>query len=124
MSSTQHRSRGRRRSSEQVQGSAWARFLHDVRDVKERYLKQTSAAHKRFVLLLITGGAVLRIWCMLLPITADEAVAYMTFAVKPIGETISNYALPSNHVFHTVLTKWSTALFLSHIHISEPTRPY
>ncbi|MBP7408317.1 MAG: glycosyltransferase family 39 protein [Flavobacteriales bacterium] len=111
MSSTQHRSRGRRRSSEQVQGSAWARFLHDVRDVKERYLKQTSAAHKRFVLLLITGGAVLRIWCMLLPITADEAVAYMTFAVKPIGETISNYALPSNHVFHTVLTKWSTALF-------------
>lgn len=115
MSSTQHRSRGRRSSSKEVQGNAWARFRHDVRDVKERYLKQTSVAHKRFVLLLIAGGAALRMWCMLAPITADEAVAYMTFATKPIGETISNYALPSNHVFHTVLTKWTTALFGSNL---------
>ncbi len=108
--STHHRSRGRRRTKE-VQGSAWQRFRHDVGDVGTRYYKQTSAAHKRFVFLLIGLGAALRVWMALAPITAEEAVAYMSFAAKPIGETISSYALPSNHVFHTLLTKWSTGLF-------------
>lgn len=105
-----HRSRGRRRSNE-VQGNAWKRFLHDVRDVKERYLKQTSSVHKRFVLVLVVIGAALRVWLAASPITAAEAIAYMDYALRPVGETLSDYSLPVNHIFHTLLTKWSTAIF-------------
>lgn len=82
-----------------------------MRDVRERYGKQTSVAHKRFVLLLIIAGAALRTWLATKPITAQEAIAYMDYARLPIGEAISNYSLPINNVLHTVLTKWCTAIF-------------
>lgn len=74
-------------------------------------MKRTSLAHKRFVLLLILIGAGLRVFMMLQPITADEAVAAMIFGTQPFGTVISDYSLPLNQVLHTLLAKWSTALF-------------
>lgn len=100
----------RRRSAERAQGSAWHWFKHDLADARERYVKRTSAAHKRVVLLLLLIGAALRLWLMLEPVTASEATAYMAFAVQPFSEAVSDYSLPVNHILHTVLTKWSTAL--------------
>jgi hypothetical protein len=82
----------------------------DLADVRERYVKRTSAAHKRFVLLLVAVAAVQRFWLALEPITAQEAVAYMSFATRSVGQCISDYSLPVNHVFHTLLTKLSTAV--------------
>ncbi len=106
-----YRSRGRRGAVPQVQGGAWARFRHDLIDIKERYNKQTSGAHKRIVLLLIAVGVALRIWQALLPITPTEAFAYMDYAMRPMNVTLSDYSHPINHVFHTVLSKWSTGIF-------------
>ena len=106
-----HRSRSGKRTAPVVPGGAWGRFKRDLRDVRERYIKRTSKAHMRFVLALILGGAALRVWAALQPITGQEAIAFMTFGAKPFGEVISNYALPINHVFHTLLSKWSVALF-------------
>lgn len=103
--------RGRKRKKKEFEGGPWAQFKHDLRDAAERHYKRTSAAHKRFAFLLIVGGALLRIWCATLPITPEEAIAYMAFATGDLGDAISNYALPSNHVFHTVLMRWSTGLF-------------
>ena len=106
-----HRSRGRRSSRKEVQGGAWSRFKNDLRDVRDRYGKQTSGAHKRFVLLLLVVGVGLRIWQAFLPITPTEAVAYVDYALRPINMTLSDYSHPINHVFHSVLTKWSTGIF-------------
>lgn len=93
------------------EGSAWSRFKADLRDVRERYMKQTSAEHKRLVLLLILIGAVVRVLLMLRPITSDEALAYMTFARQPMGGLLSDFSLPSNNLLHTLLMKWSTGIF-------------
>lgn len=90
---------------------AWAQFRFDVRDVRERYFKRTSAAHKRFVLLLILVGAALRAALMLEPITASEALACMGFAFQPVGTIVSDYSLPINHVLHTLLAKASMGIF-------------
>lgn len=73
-------------------------------------MKRTSLAHKRFVLLLITIGAVLRVVLMLQPITGSEAVAAMIFGTQPLSGVISDYSLPLNQVLHTLLAKWSTTI--------------
>ena len=101
---------GSRRRGEDHQGRAIARFRHAVVEVVQRYSKRTSAQHKRFVAFLILGGALLRGYMLFRPITADEALAYMSFAVLPTGELLSNYGHPINHIFHTLLTKASTGV--------------
>lgn len=115
MSSGSRSSRGRRRSrsrrSGAPQGTAWARFKEDLREVRGRYLKQTSTEHKRLVLLLILLGAALRAVLMLRPITGDEALAYMVFGRQPVGALLADYSLPANHLLHTLLAKWCTGLF-------------
>lgn len=105
------RSGGRRRSSDRPASGAWAQFRFDARDVRERYGKQTSVAHKRFVLLLILLGAAFRVALLFEPITASEAMACMSFALQPVGTIISDYSLPVNHVLHTLLAKASMGLF-------------
>lgn len=93
------------------EGSAWSRFKEDLKDVRERYLKRTSVEHKRLVALILLMGAAVRIGLMLRPITADEALAYMSFARQPVGGLLTDYSLPLNHFLHTLLAKWSTGLF-------------
>jgi 4-amino-4-deoxy-L-arabinose transferase-like glycosyltransferase len=75
------------------------------------YSKRTSSAHKRFVLLLIIGGAALRAALMFQPITYDEAFTFTYYATRPMHVIVSDYSYPNNHIFHTLLVKLSTVVF-------------
>ncbi|MBK9175471.1 MAG: glycosyltransferase family 39 protein [Flavobacteriales bacterium] len=105
------RSGGTRRPSDRPASGAWAQLRFDVRDARARYGKQTSVAHKRFVILLVLLGAAFRVALLFEPITASEALACMSFTLQPVGTIISDYSLPVNHVLHTLLAKASMGLF-------------
>lgn len=105
--------KGRRSRSAQrpLQGSVWQRFVADLKDVRERYMKRTSTPHKRWVAFLVIGGALLRAWMLFQPITADEAMGYLRFATLPVGQLVGDMGHYTNHVLHTLLVKASTGLF-------------
>jgi uncharacterized membrane protein len=78
-----------------------AYFTHVERD--PRYL---------FGLLLITlMGAGTRIFFLSMPIRYDEAYTFIAFAMRPLNFIVSNYHLPNNHVFHTILVYLAYHLF-------------
>ncbi len=109
--SSSRKGRRSRSSTRVVQGSAWQRFVADLRDVRERYNKRTSTPHKRWVALLIIGGALLRGWMLFQPITTDEAIGYLRFATLPPGQLVGDLSHYTNHILHTLLVKLSTGIF-------------
>lgn len=63
-------------------------------------------------LLAITAlGATSRILFLSLPIRYDEAYTFIAFAMRPLNFIVSNYHLPNNHVFHTILVYLTYHLF-------------
>jgi hypothetical protein len=65
-----------------------------------------------FGLLAITAlGAGSRILFLSLPIRYDEAYTFIAFAMRPLNFIVSNYHLPNNHVFHTILVYLTYHLF-------------
>lgn len=63
-------------------------------------------------LLLVTIGAVLaRLLFTSDPMVHDETYTYIAFAARPWWDLLSDYHLPNNHIFHTVLVKLSTGIF-------------
>ncbi|MCW5898768.1 MAG: glycosyltransferase family 39 protein [Flavobacteriales bacterium] len=89
---------------------AWGRFRADLREVRERYAKRTSFAHKRSVLLLILAGAALRAWLMPAAITYDEAFTWTYYASRPLHVILSDLSYPNNHILHTLLVKLFTTV--------------
>jgi len=82
------------------------------RKALKRDLKELAAAlraemrHRRELgmLAIITLLAiVIRGLALSQPMLHDEAYTFIAFASKPFANAISNYSLPNNHVFHTVL---------------------
>ncbi|MEN4012964.1 MAG: glycosyltransferase family 39 protein [Bellilinea sp.] len=62
-------------------------------------------------LLALTGlAAVLRLFFLDQPLGHDEAYTYIGFARRSLAAVISDYHLPNNHVFHTLLAHFSTRL--------------
>src|SRR5436190_8190216 len=102
--------RHRRGAADEAGAGIFKRFRSDLRDVRDRYRKRTSTAHKRFVLFLILFGAVLRAWMLFMPVTYEEAFAYLTFATRSFGTIMSDYSHPTNHILHTLLMKMSTSV--------------
>ncbi|MCE5209584.1 MAG: glycosyltransferase family 39 protein [Chloroflexi bacterium] len=45
------------------------------------------------------------------PMTHDESYTYIAFASQPLTNLVSDYHLPNNHIFHSVLVHFSTRLF-------------
>jgi 4-amino-4-deoxy-L-arabinose transferase-like glycosyltransferase len=82
-----------------------------LRDVLDRYSKRTSVPHKRSVFLLILGGALLRGWMLLEPITYDEARAFDLFTGRSLSILLSEHTDPLNHIFHGLLAKLSMWFF-------------
>lgn len=63
-------------------------------------------------LLLVTVGAVLaRLLFTSDPMVHDETYTYIAFAARPWWDLFSDYHLPNNHIFHTMLVKLSTGIF-------------
>lgn len=82
-----------------------------TRQALRKVWRRTSRGHKRAVILLVLGGAVLRAMLLTAPITYDEAFAYNHFVTSPAMEVIGDYSHPGNQVLHTLLVKLSVGLF-------------
>ncbi len=67
-----------------------------------------------YLLLLSALGAFLRFLWLDAPVQYDEAYTAIAFASRPVRALISDYHLPNNHVFHTLLVHFSLRLFGVH----------
>ena len=83
----------------------FAQLWNDIRPKRE-YWPYTLAV------LVLMGAAVLVRWLFLsYPMRYDESYTVTTFASRPWRNLISDYSLPNNHIFHTVLVKLAMSLF-------------
>ncbi len=62
------------------------------------------------LVIILASGFILRFAALNDPITYDEAYTYIAFASRGFWTAISDYSLPNNHIFHTVLVFLSTQL--------------
>lgn len=63
-----------------------------------------------FILVAITA-LVLRIAHLQQPIRYDEAWTWLHYASQPLRVVLSDYSLPNNHIFHSLLAWLTTRLF-------------
>ncbi len=56
-------------------------------------------------------GSTLRVIELFRPVRYDEAYTYLNFAMRPLYQALSDYSVPNNHLFHTLLVFLSTHLF-------------
>lgn len=77
-------------------------------DLKNSIPEKTDLA---ILFCLIILGVVLRALLSSLPMDYDESYSYIVFARRDLGTIITDYHLPNNHVFHTILVHFSTQLF-------------
>ena len=80
------------------------RFFAGLRPQKNGY------GYLAIVLLIMLLGIVFRLERIYAPFGHDEAYTYVAFA-RSLFTAISDYHLPNNHVFHTILTYFSTQIF-------------
>ncbi len=67
---------------------------------------------RRLILIFILlSGFILRLGALNDPVTYDEAYTYVGFASRSLSAIVSDYSLPNNHVFHSVLVSFSTHIF-------------
>lgn len=55
------------------------------------------------LVLLVTGGAALRLLYLGQPVRYDEAVTFLQYAPRPPGALLTSYDLPNNHLLHSLL---------------------
>lgn len=86
--------------------------LFEIREIKEtfnRFLEKDK--YYIYIVLAITFlAAINRVVYLSNPLSHDEAYTFMAFAIRGIKYAVSNYHLPNNHVFHTILVILSTKL--------------
>ncbi len=95
---------------------AWSEFRNFVsnlpRDLVDfaKYLKPVKVNYSFFwlVVLIFVLAFYLRLKEINLPMGYDEAYTYVAFSSSTFQTTISDYHLPNNHVFHSILVYLST----------------
>lgn len=88
----------------------WAGFRADLASGIAHLLNRTSTAHKRFVLVVMFFGAVLRILRLNDPVTYDEAVTYTEYAGRSFGFLLSDYSFAGNHILYSALARLSVLI--------------
>jgi uncharacterized membrane protein len=89
-----------------------ASFRSNSRQLFDYYVHVESDLRCWLGLLVITAlGAASRILFLSMPIRYDEAYTFIAFAMRPLNFIVSNYHLPNNHVFHTILVYLTYHLF-------------
>jgi len=73
-----------------------------------RKLKKTDGYLLAALTLLAAG---LRALYIMRSMSHDEAYTVVAFASRPIGIILSDYSLPNNHIFHSLLVHFSYVLF-------------
>jgi Dolichyl-phosphate-mannose-protein mannosyltransferase len=69
-----------------------------------------SRSEKLAFLGVMVVGAGLRLSLLGLPMRHDESKTFFSFVSRSLPEGLSNYYVPNNHVFHTLLSHLSVAL--------------
>ncbi|MEW6716663.1 MAG: glycosyltransferase family 39 protein [Chloroflexota bacterium] len=76
----------------------------DLQGLREAIKPTKSDRAYLFTLLAITlMGAGIRMLFLSIPMGHDEAYTFIAFASRPVRYIISDYHLPNNHVFHSLL---------------------
>lgn len=60
---------------------------------------------------VLLGSLLLRALYLYVPMRYDEAYTVVAFAIRPLWNAISDYHLPNNHIFHTLLVHFSLQWF-------------
>ena len=63
------------------------------------------------MLALLVGALALRMVYLFVPMRYDEAYTVVAFAIRPLWNAISDYHLPNNHIFHTLMVHFSLQWF-------------
>ena len=72
-------------------------------------------AQQILLFLILLCGLILRVNALNDPITYDEAYTYQAFASQPLFVLLTDYHLPNNHIFHSLLVHFSTLIFGNHL---------
>ena len=80
-------------------------FAHDTKAFFQelRSFLRENRADALPLLIIVLCAAFLRIWLINRPMTHDEAYTVVTWGSGSMRYAISDYQLPNNHVFHTIL---------------------
>lgn len=103
---------GRRRRHQHKPG--WTGLREDLRSFRSRSLRAEHAGQRRWVVLLIALGAVLRAWRMAGAITYDEALTYVNYAGHTFDFLFSDYTSTGNHILYSACARASTLIFGIH----------
>jgi hypothetical protein len=99
---------------------AWARALaafprrlfQDALDIlRVLAAVRLSLFEKAGLALSLAAGAWVRLVLLRAPMQYDEAYTWIAFAARPFTAVLTDYHLPNNHVFHTLLVRLSALLF-------------
>ena len=85
----------------------WGRFSRAAIEA----IRTSKPASIIYVVLVTIVGLVMRLSALSEPIRFDESVSYLDYASKPLYLVVSLYIAPVNHIFHTVLVHFATAIF-------------
>lgn len=87
------------------------RLAHDtVRMWQNFYLSCKSKGYLAAVLGVIIAAIFVRILFLSMPMGHDEAYTVVVFSWRPWLGVISDYHLPNNHIFHSILVKLSSSM--------------
>lgn len=77
------------------------------------YMKEFFKRH--WIIIALTSitilGCFIRLQFLSEPLRYDEAYTYRTYAMHPISFILTDYSLPNNHIFHSLLLHFTTAIF-------------
>ncbi|HEX2619046.1 MAG TPA: glycosyltransferase family 39 protein, partial [Phototrophicaceae bacterium] len=66
------------------------------------------------LMIILISGVILRVAGMNDPVSYDEAYTYVGFASRSLWAIISDYSLPNNHIFHSLLVHFSVMIWGNH----------
>ncbi len=89
-------------------GRLWLDFIHFMKALKPT---KADAVPLSILLLIILIAAIFRLAPIYDGMTHDEAYTFVVFGSGSLFNTITNYALPNNHVLNSILVFISTHLF-------------
>jgi 4-amino-4-deoxy-L-arabinose transferase-like glycosyltransferase len=90
---------------------AWSRLSKDTKDLFRPALPREPGWVWLVLLGLTLLGLLARLPYILRPMTHDESYTFVTFAANTLQFATSDYSLPNNHIFHTILVHFSFLLF-------------
>ncbi len=105
---------GRKRSLQYISNifTSLISFLDELtRHFKEAVKKEDKIHLYALFIIMLAAIAARLIFLFSIPMTADEAVTFYAYALKPLFVGLTNYSAPNNHLFHTFLVHISYLLF-------------